>query len=96
MEVLYGNFKMYVNIFVEDRISKTHELACCSYMNGARVYLSPLNEANVAIKCFPYENNKLVETFALVLKEYCCLKIASGLGVGPETPKVFGFDIIIF
>jgi hypothetical protein len=51
----------------------------------------------VAVKCFQLDNNSNpAKEFAKILKEYCCLKIASGLGVGPLLPRPERFDLIIY
>jgi hypothetical protein len=41
------------------------------------------------------EGCRPIDEFAKALKEYCCLKIASGLGVGPRLPRPEGFDLIL-
>ena len=48
-----------------------------------------------AVKCFSTEDD-FEKAVATVIKEYCLLKIASILRVGPRLPKLFGFDIVVF
>jgi serine/threonine protein kinase len=73
-------------------VSPSHNFASKSNCRDTTVFLTPNKEA---VKCFSFLEGGPAEAFAKALKEFCFLKIASGLGVGPKLGSSIGFDLLI-
>jgi serine/threonine protein kinase len=48
------------------------------------------------IKCINITEENFETGFARVVKEFCLLKVAAILKVGPQLSNLFGFDIVVF
>jgi hypothetical protein len=48
------------------------------------------------IKCINIPESHFAAAFPRVIKEFCLLKIAAILNVGPQLNNIFGFDIVVF
>ena len=60
------------------------------------IFFTGHRRQDMVVKCYPFEPyQEISDVFAVALKEYCLMKIASGLGVGPRTMQHGGFDLIL-
>jgi hypothetical protein len=50
----------------------------------------------IVIKCIKIPKGNFATIFPRVIKEFCLLKIAAILKIGPQLSNIFGFDIVVF
>lgn len=74
--------------------SPTHSLQNLSQTKASIFKLS--SNKNHIIKCLTFPHVPFEDQLAMAIKEYCLLKIASILGVGPKLKNLFGFDLVVY
>lgn len=63
-----------------------------------QIYSFPFFGEKIAIKSFRLssEEEKVQNTIAKVIHEYCVMRVCHFLGCGPFAPRYLGYDIVIF
>lgn len=83
-----------VTIFSRRGSSSTHALRDIS-TTGLSVFATTLRGREYVVKCLPLPELDFEDAFRRAVTEYCLLRVASDLRVGPHVGGVFGFDLIL-
>ena len=83
-----------VTIFNRRGISRTHTLSDIS-TTELSIFIATLRGRDFVIKCLPLPELDFEDAFRQAVTEYCLLKVAADLRVGPRVGGIFGFDLIL-
>jgi len=61
----------------------------------ATIFKFRTDNNRAVIKCFEFTEESTDNKIANAIKEYCLMKIASILKIGPKIIKIFGFDLVV-
>lgn len=96
LNVLYNHFLFHVSILNLAQKSPIHQVKECFSGNFSKVYQINTEGENAAIKCTTYTKKSFIRILKSTLQELLTFALLSRLKSGPNMPKVFGFDLLVY
>lgn len=77
--------------------SPSHRIGFCSNGGFSSVYFGLYHGRYLAFKCYPIKEDAETEAvLSRAIHEYCMLKLASNLKVGPYVQNFIGADVVVY
>jgi hypothetical protein len=97
VEVSLGSFIFpHISVMNINSYSASHSLHYRRLGTFGTVYRGYCYEEEIAIKCFQFSKSNFAEVLAETLSEYCLMKLASHLKVGPQLHERMGYEVVVY
>lgn len=97
VEARIGRFLFkHITIISIEGESPTHKILNKNSGNFCSVYHCECERTDVAFKCFEKTDQSDLNVLEKAIEEYCVLRLASHLRVGPKAFDALGFGIVVY